>query len=121
MKLEYNKYRLSNERMQNSLYLTTFMVGVTMDFFTKELGITRQYMSALCNHHRQMTTVMRLAIEAIIMKHFPEYYFGFLCNEKYSDNVMMFANDYIKERRRYKDSRKEKFNMVLEILNEGKE
>lgn len=66
--------RVDIEVLQNCLPLIGFMINKTMEEIAKDLGISRQYMSELCNNKRKMTYTTGLAIMYLYKEYMDEYF-----------------------------------------------
>ena len=109
---------MTNDRVQNSLYLTAYMLDMKMEEFAQALGLSGAYISALCTYKSVMATQTRLAIECLCMKYNKEYYDNYLNNPKISDDSLHQANIFIKGCRKYKiDVNKEK-DIIYKLLND---
>lgn len=111
---------MTNDRIQNSLYLTAYMLNITLEDLGKELGFSRQYMSALCNNRSKMTNTTRMSIEYLCIKYNKEYYDKYLNNPEVHDDALQQANIFINGARKLKkqiDSEKKK-DIIYRLLND---
>ncbi len=111
---------MTNDRVQNSLYLTAYMLNMKLEDLGKELGFSRAYMSALCNNRSKVNNTTRMSIEYLCIKHNKDYYDMYLNNPNVPDDLLYKANIFINGARKYKkkiDLEKKK-DIIYRLLND---
>lgn len=109
---------MTNDRIQNSLYLTAYMLGMKMEELAQALGLSRGYISALCTYKSVMATQTRLAIECLCIKYNKEYYDNYLNNPNISDDSLHQANIFINGCRKCKLDVDKKKDIIYKLLND---